>query len=185
MFSDAYEEAVERDHFGRPPNGDDRLMASIINFIRRTNITVSPPAHIKPTVWSTAVDLSARLNLAGGVGPYQTVVSFTAEPGRWARIHGFGVEVQDAAFPYDGSILWRLRKNGRPLGDGLSDWGIQRGSVVIPRETFIILEEDDTVDFQVRRAVAGAAVDVDMALTGWTWRLRNNFEGTAGSVTAF
>lgn len=186
LFTDEYDEVREREKFGAPPDAQDKLVAKIINLIRRTNITVSPPAHIKPTAWSNPVDLSARVTVPAAVGPYATALSFTCPPGRWARIDSFGVNVLDAAYDYNGSILWRWVKNGMPLGDGMSDWGIQRGSIVQPRETFIILNEDDVLELQVRRAVvAGAPQDVEHAFTGWIWRLRNNFEGTAGSVTAY
>jgi hypothetical protein len=96
------------------------------------------------------------------------------------------VNVLDPAYAYTGSILWRFRINGRPVGDGMSDWGIQRGTIFQPRDTFFLLNQEHMIEFQVRRAViAGAAQDVDMSLQGWTWLLRNTYEGTDISVTAF
>lgn len=186
LFADRHEAEVEQRHFRAPPDAEDRMVAKIINLVRRANLTVSPPAHIKPTVWSNPLDLSVRVTVPQAVGAYQTALSFKSPPGRWTRVENYGVEVQDAAYDYSGSILWRFRKNGLPLGEGMSDWGIQRGSIFNPRTTYIILEEDDVLDFQVRRAIdIGVAQDVDMAFTGWTWRTRNNYQGTAGSVTAY
>lgn len=186
IFTDTMREIDQAEAYARPPGPPDHILTRIMSWLQTANITVSPPAHIRPIIWSQPVDLSARVSVPAAVGNYVTAISFTAPPGRSVRISGYGVEVQDAAYTYDGSILWRLRKNGHPLDDGLSDWGEQRGSLQIPRKTFIILNEDDTVEFQVRRAVvAGAPQNVDMALVGWTWLLRNNYEGTASSVTAF
>jgi len=186
VFADQYEEMMDHLEESRPPGPQDRMMDQIVDFVRRSNFTVSPPAHLQPIIWSNPIDLSARVSVPAAVGPYATALSYTCPPGRYARISAYGVTVQDAAYTYDGSILWRLRVNGVQLGEGLSDWGIQRGSVIQPRITFIILREDDVLDLQVRRAVVAAgAQDVDHALLGWTWRLRNNYEGTAASVTAF
>jgi len=186
LFTDQFVEEAERAHFQAPPDGADRLVAKIINVIRRANITVSPPAHVSPIVWSDPIDLSARVTVPAAVGNYVTAVTFTCPPGRGARIKHYGVNVRDAGYTYDGSILWRWRRNGQNLGDGMSDWGEQRGSLVDPRETYIRLAEDDVLEFQVRRAVvAGAPQDVEMGFSGWTWRLRNNYEGTAASVTAW
>lgn len=185
QFADMFAEDRERERFTAPPTQEDRLVATILNTIRRTNITVSPPAHVRPIVWSEPIDLSARVSVAAAVGAYATAVTYTVPEGRGARISAYGVAVQDAAYTYNGSILWRIRKNGRPI-DALSDWGEQRGSLVSMRSTVIVLDEEDRVEFQVRRAVgAGAPQDVDMSLQGWTWIKRMGYEGTASSVTAF
>lgn len=187
MFKDQAIEQAERQRFAGEPNGQDRLVAKIMNVIRRTNITVSPPAHIKPIVWSEPIDLSARVTLPAAVSPYQTVVTYTAPPGRWARLDAYGVQVLDAAYTYNGSILWRIVKNGfEEIGQGLSNWAEQRGSLVNMRPIYIRVEEDQTIQFQVRRAVAaGAPQDIDMGLTGWQWPLRMNYEGTGAVVTSF
>lgn len=183
--ADAYIFGEERDQFEGPPTQEDRLVSKILNVIRRTNITVSPPAHIAPTYWTQPIDLSARVNVAAAVGAYATAITYTVPEGYGGRIDGYGVTVQDAAYNYNGSLLWRLQINGRDI-ENLTDWGEQRGSVVIPRETVIILQEQDTIRLQVRRAVGAAgAQDVDHALKGWIWRKRMNYEGTAASVTQF
>jgi len=187
QFKDADIEERERRHFDRPPTPEDGLVAKIMNVIRRTNITVSPPAHNKPIIWSDPIDLSARVTVPAAVGAYQTVIQYQAPPGRWARIDGYGVQVLDAAYTYNGSLLWRIVKNGvEEVGPGLSNWAEQRGSLVNMRPIYIRVEEDDVITFQVRRAVAaGAPQDVDMGLTGWQWPLRMNYEGTGAVVTSF
>lgn len=186
LFTDEAQELAERRHFNQRPDEHDHLIATLLNLVKRANITSSPPAHQEPTVWSDPVDLTARVTVPAAVGAYATALTFTCPPGRWARINLYGVSVQDAAYTYNGSILWRFRKNGVNIGDGMSDWGEQRGSIINPRPTFILLQEDDVLEFQVRRAViALAPQDVDHSLQGWTWRLRNNYEGTAAAVTAF
>ncbi len=131
--------------------------------------------------------MSGQVSLGAAVSAYQTVVSFTCPPGRWARIEQYGVNVLDPAYTYDGSILWAFRgPQGNYLDQGMSNWGEQRGSMVFPRKTVIILQEEQTLNFQVRRAVAaGGAQTVQMGFRGWTWRLRNNYEGTQASVTAY
>lgn len=186
LFADQAREQMEREHFRAPASEEDRLVGAIINWIRRANVTVSPPAHIEPIVWSHPIDLTARVSVPAAVGAYTTAISYRVPDGRYARIDTYGVLVNDAAYTYNGSILWRLRVNGTAITDGLNEWGEQRGSLVHPRKTFIVLKEDDLLTFEVRRAVAaGAAQDVDMSITGWDWRLRMNYEGTGASVTAF
>jgi hypothetical protein len=187
LFTDQFVQEQQDQRFRGNPTREDRLMAAIVNWVRRANITVSPPAHIQPNIWSTPIDLSARVTVPAAVNPlYTTALTFKVPPGRWARINGYGVNVIDPLYTYDGSILWRFLLNGRPLPDGMSDWAQQRGSLTSPRETFIRLKEDDVLLFQYRRAVIAALPqDVDMAFIGWTWLLRNNFEGTAASVTAY
>jgi hypothetical protein len=170
------------------------LLQQLAALIQNTNITVSQPAHNEPNLWSTPVDLSGSVVVPAVVGDYTTVLSYQAQPGRWARINGYGVDViSPANYTYDGSLLWRIRKNGIVV-QTLGDWGEHRGSVIRPRETFILLNGDngqsneggDRVTFEVRRAVAaGQPATVHMALTGYTWRPRNNYEGTRAGTTAY
>lgn len=162
----------------------DYLVNQIAALFRNTNITASLPAHAAPMLWSDPVDLSGQVSLGAGVSGYQTVLSFTAPDGRWARIDGYGVDV-DGGYTYDGSILWRIRLNGQNV-QSLYDWGEHRGTIIQPRKTIIVVPQGQTVDFQVRRAVAsGGANLVTMAMVGWTWRLRRNDEGTKAAITAY
>ena len=163
----------------------DALFDKFIQWTRNTNFTASLPAHSKPMLWSEPVDLSENYTLPAAVNvDYTDVISYTAPQGRWARIDGYGVEV-DGAFTYDDSILWRIAVSGLNIPT-LYDWGQQRGTIAIPRKTFVIVPQGQTVVFSVRRAVAAGGTNVvTMALKGWTWRLRKNFEGTKASVTAF
>lgn len=160
------------------------LFEKFIKWTRNTNFTASEPAHAQPMLWSDPIDLSANYVLPAAVGPYASVLSFIVPSGRYARINGYGVQV-GGGFTYDGSILWRITVNGLAV-PSLLDWGEQRGTIAIPRQTFIVVPQDQKISFDVRRAVAaGGTSDVTMALKGWTWRLRKNFEGTKSSVTAF
>lgn len=166
---------------------ESRLTDSLMRMIRHVAITAAPPAHIRPTVWSDSVDLSATVTVPAAVNAYVTAVSFKVPPARGARIEQYGVNVQDDTYTYDGSILWGWRKNGKQVLDlGMSNWGEQRGSMVFPRKTVIVLNEGDFIEFMVRRAVAALAEqDVQMGFRGWIWRKRNNSEGTQSSVTAY
>lgn len=186
------------------PGGDallspqDRARAALLiqqfaALIQNTNITASPPAHNAPNLWSTPIDLSAQIVVPAAAGNYYGVIQYRAQPGRWARITGYGVDTDDPAYNYDGSLLWRIRKNGLYV-ETLGDWAEHRGTVIRPRETFILLNGDngqsgmggDQISFEVRRAVAAVApTRVYMALVGYTWRPRNNYEGTRASITAF
>ena len=48
------------------------------------------------------------------------------------------------------------------------------------------MPENQTVRFNVQRAVAaGGTNDIVMAMQGWSWRLRKDYEGTKASVAAF
>lgn len=170
------------------------LMQQFAALIQNTNITASLPAHNAPNLWSTPVDLSAQVVIPGAVGSYQTVITYQAQPGRRVRISGYGVDVSSPVnFAYNGTLLWRITKNGIPV-ETLGDWGEHRGSVIRPRETFILLDGDmgssngggDVIKFEVKRAVLNVdAATVQMALVGYTWRPRNNYEGTRASIAAF
>lgn len=176
----------------RPPLIDPRelpraraLARVLSQLIQNTNITASLPAHVQPPLWSDPVDLVQRYTLPAAVGPYVPVISYKVPPGRWARIAKYGVDVADPAFPYDGSILWRIRVNGNNVPT-LADWGEHRGSILQPRDTEIFLREGWLVTFDVRRAVvAVASTDVVLNLNGWAWRLRWNYEGTKATVTSY
>jgi hypothetical protein len=151
------------------------------SFVSRLNTRPQPP------LWSDPVDLSATVSLPAAAGAYISIPAlvYQAPPGRWARIAGYGVDVQDPLFTYDGSILWRIRVNGNNV-QTLADWGEHRGSVIQPRVTEIFLREDWQISFEVRRAVAAALpTTIAMALTGWAWRTRHNYEGTKASITSY
>ncbi len=157
----------------------------LLHLIRNTNITASLPAHSKPMLWSNPVDLSSTVVLPAAVSvDYTTVLTYKVPSGLYARFDGYGVDV-DGSFTYDGSILWQITVNGLMVPT-LGGWGEHRGTIAIPRKTFIVVPQDQTIAFGVRRAVAaGGTNSVVMALKGWTWKLRKNFEGTKASVTAF
>ena len=182
---DVFNQLQEARHEQSAP---DILVQSLIKAARNVNFTAAPPAHIKPHIWSEPVDQSATVIIGAGIaGAYQTVCSFTTPPGRWARIEHYGVQVVDGTYAYGGELLWAFRLNGRFLDQGLTGWGEQRGSMVFMRQTVIqMITEGAKLDFMVKRAVGGGtARTVQMAFRGWTYRLRNNYEGTQGSVTAY
>lgn len=159
-----------------------RVLAQLI---QNTQITAALPAHVQPPLWSDPVDLSQTFVLPAAAGQYLPVLVYKAPPGRWARINAYGVDVQDPLFTYDGSILWRIRVNGNDV-QTLANWGEHRGSIVQPRTTEIFLREDWQVQFEVKRAVVAALpTTIVMALTGWAWRYRHNYEGTKASITSY
>jgi hypothetical protein len=159
-----------------------RILAQLIS---NTNFTAAPPAHVEPPLWSDPVDLTARVQVPAAVTDWVPVINYFAPNGRWARLASYGVDVEDPAYTYDGSLLWRIRVNDNDV-PSLANWGEHRGSMAQPRSTFIVLRENWKVSFQVRRAVAAVApVYVDFSLQGWAWRYRHNFEGTKTSITSF
>ena len=168
------------------------LLQQLSALLQNTNITASQPAHNAPNLWSTPVDLSGQVTVPAIVTPYLPVISFRAPPGRWVRISGYGEDV-NGNYTYDGSLLWQISKNGQPV-QTISDFAEHRGTVIRPRDTFILLNGNngdsngggDLITFSVRRAVAaGAPNQVSMALIGWSWRPRNDYEGTKASIGAF
>lgn len=168
------------------PSKDKSITNELLQAVRRFNITAGPPAHIRPPIWSTPVDKSASVVLGAGVTRYAPIVSITVPKGYGLRLEQYSVNVQDPAYTYDGSILWAFAVGGAFLGDGMSDWGEQRGSMVFPSKTTIIAQQGQLVQFLIRRAVAaGAPQTVQMGFRGWLWRMRNNYEGTQMSVTAY
>lgn len=162
----------------------DALIAKLAALFQNANITAALPAHNVETWWSQPIDLSGSILLPAAVTPYASVVNYTCETGTRVRIKGYGVNVVDPAYTYDGSIIWRIRKNGVNVLN-LAGWSEQRGSLVQPRETFILLEAGDILSFQVSRAVAAvAAQTVQMCITGYTWKPRRDYEGYRSSINA-
>lgn len=170
----------------RIPSAERTMAAELIRQVRQLSITAAPPAHVRPTVWSDALDLVETVVVPAAVNNYVVAVEFLVPEGRGCRIEQFGVNVKDPLYAYDGSILWAFKKNNRLLDQGLSNWGEQKGSIVFPRKTVITLAAGDLIQMCVRRAVAAAgAQTVAMGFRGWTWRMRNTLNGTQSSVTAY
>ncbi len=152
---------------------------------RNTNFTASLPAYTTPMYWSNNIDESDTISLGAAVSPFQTVLSYKAPPSRYGLVNAYGYDVQDPAFTYDGSILWRMMLNGQPV-QSLVSFGEHRGSMVLPASTFIIVPMDQELQFQVRRATAaGGDQSIAMKFKGWDWLLRKNDEGTKAGITAF
>lgn len=172
------------------------LLSQLAALFQNTNITASPPAHIAPNLWSTPIDLSATVVVPATVAPPITVLSYQAQPGRWARISAYGLDVSvPSGYTYDGSLVWTISKNGSPV-QTLQSFAEHRGSVIQPRSTFVLLWGDngaangagDIITFSVQFTGTGTLAvpaTVSMALLGWTWRPRTNQEGTKASVGAF
>ena len=168
------------------PSATKNLVGELLKALRRTNITAGPPAFVRPHIWSDPIDLSATVSVPAAAGPYQIAVQFTVPDGYWARIEQYGVTVQDPTYTYNGSILWAFQVQGAFVPQGLTGWGEQRGSMVFPRKTFILGQQQQIINMLVRRATpVGSAQTVQMGFRGWTWRLRNNYEGTQAGVTAY
>jgi hypothetical protein len=176
---------------GPPPDADispaeekrlRRLAEHFAREMQKAYITAALPAHNAPHWFSTPVDLSGRVTVPAAVGDYQNIVSYTVEPGRRAFIHQYGVDVQDPAYTYDGSLLWQITVNGNavPTIEGFAE---HRGTLSTPRSTYIKLQEADIVRLRVKRAVAAAgAQDVDGVLVGWTIRPRRDYDGALASI---
>ncbi len=169
------------------PTPAKELARELMNLCRRTNITAGMPAHIRPPVWNDPVDVSSTVTVPAAVNDYQVAVSFRVPAGHGFRMEQYGVNVLDPAYTYDGSILWAIRVDGVFQDQGLTGWGEQRGTMIFPRKTTIVVwREEVNVDFMVKRAVAAVGEqDVQMGFRGWTWRKRNNYDGTQSSVTAY
>lgn len=182
--------------FGNPPPVLDQKQRALVNavalqlarMLRNTNITTADPAHISPTVWSDPIDLTTRVTLqaaADAPGVWHDGITFTTPPGRWTRWTAYGFDVIDPAFTYDGSIQWRFVVQNRPP-PSLELIAQHRGSLLQPREIFLLAWQDWVTKFQYRRAVAAAGTtDIDLSIQGYTWRLRNDLDGTRASVTAY
>jgi len=152
---------------------------------RNTAFTAANPAHVQPTVFSNPVDLSSVTTLpAGASATWTNLLTFTVPPGRYCRINGYGFDVRGGAFSYNGDIVWRILVENTAVAT-LESIAEQRGTPVDPRETFFLARDGQKIQFQARRTAAGGPDDIEAVLTGWTWRLRNNYEGTQASVTAY
>lgn len=164
------------------------VLTELQTFIRDTAFTAAPPAHIKPHFYSYAIDRSVTVAIPAAVmlpGQFTNGITYKVPGGCYARIYGYGVNVQDATYTYNGSLLWSILVNGLAMpSSDLANWGLQRGSIVLPRKTVINLVEDDIVTMNVTRATLGAngTQNVDMALLGWTYKPRRLLDRSRGSI---
>ncbi len=164
----------------------DALVQKLAQLARNTNITAALPAHSTQGYWSNNIDQSVQYTLPAAVSGYVTPpgMIYTAPNGRYGRIEAYGFDV-DGGFTYDGSILWQFLLNGTPV-KSLQDISNHRGSMVQPSTTYIIVPQGQTLQMQVRRAVAaGGDSIIDMKFKGWDWSLRTNAEGTKSSILAY
>jgi len=164
-----------------PTAQPDAVLARMIQLLQNTNFTAAEPAFNRPHYYSVPIDLSVRYTVPAAVGSYVAAITYAVPIGRAARISAYGFNVIDPLYTYDGGILFQIAKNGMPV-PGLANIAEQRGTLVLPAETFIIGAEvyNDCFQFMVRRAVAAVApTDVDLLLRGWTWRPMREKEGPA------
>lgn len=167
-----------------PPVEDTAFMRAVDKMLRGTTIVAAQPAHNAPAYMSLPVDVSGRISLPlAASDQWTTIASYQLEPGLRAVINGYGLDVQDGAYTYNGDIVFRVTVNG-VSPQTLSEFKEHRGAVVTPRQTVIILKNTgDVVAVQVRRAVAGAgAVNIDAALVGWTWHPTQSTENSQAAM---
>lgn len=172
----------------RPVTQQSLLVDEVMRRIRRSQITAAPPANVRPTVWSMPIDLSTQVTVLAVVNPLYTVgLRFVVPKGYAARIEQYGLNFTNPAYTYNGTVLFGFRKNGQQmLGNGMSDWGEQRGSMVYPRKVAITLQANEVLEFMYRRALApGPAYQVQMGFRGWMFPMRNTYLGTQAVATAY
>lgn len=164
----------------------EAVVQAMARLFYNTQLTAALPAHNAPTNWSDPVDRSGVVTIPAAADlEWTTITDFLVGPGRWMRLTGYGIAVREAGYTYNGSLVWRLTVDGLPL-PSLEEFAEQRGTPIRPREVFAIAKQDQRVALQVRRAVASAdANTVEGVFTGYTWRLRNDFDGTRASVSAY
>ncbi len=157
----------------------DSMVQKMKAFFRDAAVTASRPAHVDPNYWSSPLDLSDSVLVPAAVmapAVWTTVTSYTVPSGSLARVQGYGVNVQDPAYTYDGSLIWRIQVNGNNVPN-LADFAQQRGSLVLPRQTYFVVKEDQTISFQVRRDTLGTGDQVvEVGLFGWLWQPRNDYD---------
>ena len=162
------------------------IIEGMANLLYNTQMTAALPAHNAPTNWSLPVDRSGVVTIPAAANLNWTdICTYEVGSGRWMRLVSYGINVRDPAYTYDGSLIWRILVNGVPLPT-LESFAEQRGSLVQPREIFALAQQNFKISLQVRRAVASAGDDiVEGCFTGYTWRLRNDYDGTRASVSAY
>lgn len=155
------------------------MIQSMRAFLRDAAVTASRPAHVDPNYWSTPLDTSASVSVPAAVMPpanWTTIAQYKVPPGSLARITGYGVNVRDATYTYNGSLIWRMQVNGNNVPN-IADFAQQRGSLVQQRETFVVVTEDKLITLQVRRNTLGTGTQVvEAGFTGWLWQPRNNYD---------
>lgn len=193
-FAEALNGQYQGFPFGNPPGlidseqqaEIDATVKALANLLYNVQMTAALPAHNLPTNWSQPVDRSGVIEVpAAASQQWLPITQFMVGPGRWMRIVSYGINVREQNYAYDGSLLWRLVVAGVPVPT-LEGFAEQRGTLVQPREIFQLAQQDQLVSLEVRRAVAAADPNtVEGCFTGYIWRLRNDYDGTRASVSAY
>lgn len=167
------------------PDGvsQEKFLASMIQnmraFLRDAAVTASRPAHVDPNYWSTPLDLSAAVSVPAAVmvpTVWTTVTQYKVPTGSVARVTGYGVNVRDVTYTYNGSLIWRMQVDGNNVPN-VANFAQQRGSLVQQRETFFVVTQDKLITLQVRRDTIGTGTQtVEAGFTGWLWQPRNNYD---------
>jgi hypothetical protein len=173
-------EDQERDPFFRA------LTKELDQWLATATITTTLPAHNAQPYWSLPIDVSSSVTMAAAVqapNVWTTALTYTAPTGWFGRISGYGVNVRDATYTWNSSLIWRILVNGQPV-PSLANWGQQRGTIYQPRETYILVRPEQRLDFQVRRDVTwgGAAQIVEHALVGYSYSPRTQVDGSRSSM---
>lgn len=169
------------------------IMERLMMLLQNINFTAALPAFNQPHYWSSPVDISGALTLPAAVGAWADLVTIgppgsgstiEIQPSQYYRISGYGFNA--TGFSYDGSIAWRVTKNGTPV-QSLDNITEQRGTLTSPRETFILLDgaREERAALQVRRVSAAVGTTaITGCLTGWSWRPLRPTDGPPVGISA-
>jgi hypothetical protein len=148
------------------PGASDAILEKIVGL----KIKIVEPYHYFPPFYHTPIDMLEHVQLAAGaVG---TVISLRIPQDSMARIRFYGQDITPVVAPLPGTewleVEWTFRVNGAPLNYYDRFLG-QRGALIWPAETTIVLDGSDLFEVVARNTAAATAYYCWASIRGWQW----------------
>ena len=145
----------------------DELLLKITDILFR----IRHPFYQFPPFYHTIIDMLANVQV--NAGATETVLTLTIPQKEMARIRFYGQDitpVPPAVLPGTqwAEVTWQFRVNGAPLRDYNHFLG-QRGAVIWPAETTVILDGADVFDIIVTNNSAVNNYFAWASIRGWQW----------------
>jgi hypothetical protein len=143
--------------------------AAICKAMRGSNLQVRAPSYIQPSFWSRPLYTTNYLAVPAGSG-WTTLVAVQGKPQYVAIIRQFvATSLGDVTLT---GLEFRFLINGQPTSDIQIQAGVEfnkdgpNSYPIIPRNTFIPVNETQRVEIQVRNPTAMQQIAIGL-LSGW------------------
>lgn len=147
------------------------LTDELIRKVFKRTMKVMTPYHYFPPFYHTPVDMLEPVQV--NMGATETIIELTIPQGQMLRIKFYGQDitaVPPAVLPGTewAEVVWTFSVNGVPLEHYDAFLG-QRGAVIWPAETTIVLDGSDVFRVTAENTSAANNYFVWASIRGWQW----------------